>query len=53
MLRLAGRVADGVILNSNHTVRATRRAVDEIRKGAESAGRSMDAIERVKPLPCA
>ncbi len=51
MLRLAGRIADGVILNSNHTVGATRRAVDEIRKGAEAAGRSMDAIERVKPLP--
>ena len=51
MLRLAGRIADGVILNSNHTVGATRRAVEEIRKGAESAGRSMDSIERVKPLP--
>ena len=51
MLRLAGRIADGVILNSNHTVAATRRAVEEIRKGAEAAGRSMDSIERVKPLP--
>jgi 5,10-methylenetetrahydromethanopterin reductase len=51
MLRLAGRIADGVILNSNHTVAATRLAVEEIRKGAESAGRSLSTIERVKPLP--
>ena len=51
MLRLAGRIADGVILNSNHTVASTRRAVEQVRKGAESAGRSLDQIERMKILP--
>ena len=51
MLRLAGRIADGVILNSNHTVASTRRAVEQVRKGAESAGRSLDQIQRMKILP--
>ena len=50
MLRLAGRIADGVILNSNHTVAATRRAVEQVREGAESAGRSLDQIERMMIL---
>ena len=49
MLRLAGRIADGVVLNSNHTVDAVRRAVEEIKKGAELAGRSLDDVDRVKP----
>ncbi len=51
MLRLAGRIADGVILNSNHTVAATRRAVEQVREGAESAGRSLDHVQRMKILP--
>ena len=51
MLRLAGRIADGVVLNSNHTVDAVRRAVEEIKKGAELAGRSLDDVDRVKPTP--
>ena len=50
MLRLAGRIADGVILNNNHTVEATRTAVEQIKQGAESAGRSLDQIERMKLL---
>ena len=50
MLRLAGRIADGVILNNNHTVAATRKAVEQIKQGAESAGRSLDQIERMKLL---
>ena len=50
MLRLAGRIADGVILNSNHTVAATRRAVEQVRQGAESVGRSLDQIERMMVL---
>lgn len=50
MLRLAGRIADGVILNSNHTVAATREAVEQVRQGAESVGRSLDQIERVMIL---
>ena len=51
MLRLAGRVADGVVLNSNHTVGAIRKAVQEVKKGAESVGRSIDDIEQVKLIP--
>ena len=51
MLRLAGRIADGVILNSNHTVAAVRKAIEHVRQGAESAGRSLDQIELLKNLP--
>ena len=51
MLRLAGRIADGVLLNNNHTVGATQSAVDLVKQGAESAGRSLDQIERLKLLP--
>jgi 5,10-methylenetetrahydromethanopterin reductase len=50
MLRLAGRIADGVVLNSNHTVGAVRSAVEQIGRGAESAGRSLADIERVEPI---
>ena len=51
MLRLAGRIADGVVLNVNHTVGAVRRSIAEVKAGAESAGRSLDEIDRVKLLP--
>ena len=51
MLHLAGRIADGVLLNNNHTVGATQRAVEQVKQGAESAGRSLDQIERLKLLP--
>ena len=51
MLHLAGRIADGVILNSNHTVDSVRKAVEQVRRGAESVGRSLDQIERMKILP--
>ena len=51
MLRLSGRIADGVILNANHTVEAIRSAVAEVKKGAESVGRTLDDIERVEPIP--
>ena len=50
MLRLAGRLADGVVLNNYQTVNAVRRGVAEIAAGAEAAGRSLDDIERVKLL---
>ena len=51
MLRLAGRVADGVVLNAFHPVSAVENAVGEIQKGAESVGRSMSEIDRVMLLP--
>ena len=50
MLRLAGSIADGVVLNNYQTTEAVRRGVAEIRAGAEAAGRSMESIERVKLL---
>ena len=50
MLRLAGGIADGVVLNNYQTADAVRRGVAEIRAGAEAAGRSLDEIERVKLL---
>ena len=37
MLRLAGRLADGVVLNSSHTVEATRDEVQQVRVGAEGS----------------
>lgn len=49
MLRLAGRLADGVVLNSSHTVEATRDEVQQVRVGAEAAGRSLDDIDIVQP----
>ena len=50
MLRLAGRIADGVVLNGAHPVEAIRDAVARIAEGAESAGRSLGEIERVMPV---
>lgn len=50
MLRLAGRIADGVVLNGAHPVEAIRDAVARIAEGAEAAGRSLDEIERVMPF---
>ena len=50
MLRLAGRIADGVVLNGAHPVEAIRDAVARIAEGAEAAGRSLDQIERVMPV---
>ena len=49
MLRLTGRIADGVVLNSAHTTEATRREVEEITKGAESVGRTLDDVDIVQP----
>ena len=51
MLRLAGRIADGVVLNAGHTVDAIRDEVDQIAESATSAGRSPDQVERVMILP--
>ncbi|MEA2526009.1 MAG: 5,10-methylenetetrahydromethanopterin reductase [Thermomicrobiales bacterium] len=46
-LRLAGRIADGVILTSFAPVAYARWAVREVRAGAEEAGRDPAAIEVV------
>ena len=44
-LRLAGAVADGVLLNAYVPAAYIPRAVTEVRAGAEEAGRDPDAVE--------
>ena len=44
-LRLAGAVADGVLLNAYVPAAYIRRAVTEVRAGAEEAGREPDDVE--------
>lgn len=43
-LRLAGRIADGVVLHTFFSDEATRRAVDTVRTAAERAGRDPAAV---------
>jgi 5,10-methylenetetrahydromethanopterin reductase len=45
MLRLSGRVADGVILMGGANEDFTKWQIDRVREGAEQAGRSMDDIK--------
>ena len=45
MLRLSGRVADGVILMGGANEEFTQWQIDLIREGAEQVGRSMDDIK--------
>ena len=45
MLRLAGRVADGVILMGGASAEFTAWQIDQVRRGAEEAGRSMSDIK--------
>jgi 5,10-methylenetetrahydromethanopterin reductase len=44
MLELAGKIADGALINASHP-KDFEVAVKEIKKGAESAGRSMKDID--------
>ena len=50
LLRLATRVADGIVLNGGHTVEATRREVEVIRDEADKVGRPWEEIEVIKML---
>lgn len=45
MLRLAGRLADGVVLNSIGTGQYFEYAISEIKEGAESSGRDAEELE--------
>lgn len=45
MLELAGRVADGVILMGGANADLTAWQIEHVRRGAESAGRSLDDVE--------
>jgi alkanesulfonate monooxygenase SsuD/methylene tetrahydromethanopterin reductase-like flavin-dependent oxidoreductase (luciferase family) len=44
-LRLAGRIAQGVVLSNSLTAEAMQRNLSHIREGAEQAGRSLDDLE--------
>jgi len=50
MLRLTGRIADGVILNGNHTVEATAQEIGQLAEGAANEGRSLGDIEIAKMI---
>jgi 5,10-methylenetetrahydromethanopterin reductase len=50
MLRLAGSIADGVILNGNHTVEATALEIEHLANGAAAAGRTLGDIEIAKMI---
>lgn len=45
MMRLAGEIADGVILNGCTSAQHTHEALDEIRAGARDAGREPGCVE--------
>lgn len=45
MLRLAGEIGDGVIINNGLTPDIVRESIAQVRAGAESAGRSLDEID--------
>ena len=51
LLRLATRLADGIVLNAGSSVEETRRQVAVIREEAALIGRPFDEIEIVKLLP--
>lgn len=44
-LRLAGKVADGVILNAYSPIGYVRYAIGEVKAGAEEAGRKSDEVD--------
>ncbi len=45
MLELAGRIAQGVVLSNSLTREAMERNLGHLRRGVDSAGRSMDELE--------
>ena len=51
MARLAGEIADGVILNLA-SVDHTRRVIEAVRDGARAAGRDSDTIEIASFITC-
>jgi 5,10-methylenetetrahydromethanopterin reductase len=52
MLRLAGRVADGVILGFLTDARQIRAGLEEIVKGAAEVGRSLESFQKIGWIPC-
>jgi 5,10-methylenetetrahydromethanopterin reductase len=52
MLALAGEIADGVVLNYVVSPAYIRRAVEQVRIGAERAGRDLEEIDRPELIVC-
>ncbi len=52
-LALAGEIADGVLLNYLVTPGLSAAAVEELRKGAHTAGRTVEFIDRPQLIACA
>jgi 5,10-methylenetetrahydromethanopterin reductase len=50
MLELTGEIADGAVLNAAFSVDYVRHAVEQIRVGAERAGRDLSAIDKPKMI---
>lgn len=51
MSRLAGRIADGVMINMANP-REVRRIVEEVRSGAKEAGKEPDVLEVIVKIRC-
>ena len=51
MTRLAGRIADGVVINMANPAQI-RRISDEVRKGAEEAGKNPDDMQIICKIRC-
>jgi 5,10-methylenetetrahydromethanopterin reductase len=52
MLELAGEVADGVVLNYCVPPEYNHNAIQRLAKGAQRAGRSLDAVDRPQLIVC-
>ncbi|MFO8036934.1 MAG: LLM class flavin-dependent oxidoreductase [Anaerolineales bacterium] len=52
MLALAGEIADGVVMNYCVPVEYNDMAMEQIEKGAQRAGRSVDDIDRPQLIVC-
>ena len=52
MTRLAGRMTDGVLINMANPIEI-RRIADEVRRGAEEAGKDPSAVEIICKIRCA
>ncbi len=52
MLKMAGEICDGVVLNYVVSVDYIREAVELVRKGAEKAGKTLDDVDRPELLVC-
>lgn len=52
-MALAGEVADGVLMNYLVTPAYTRPALDELKRGVQMSGRSMDSLDRPQLIACA